>query len=77
MSDIQLQQCTLVASRALLDKEIQAGHVMSVEGDRKSAAKHWPQGIAIGKLNIVIAEGRDPRLVLAAKQTRYAESPST
>ena len=25
---------------------------------------HWPQGIAVGKLNIVIAEGRDPRLVL-------------
>ena len=32
--------------------------------DRTAAAEHWPEGIAVGKLNIVIAEGRDPRLVL-------------
>ena len=73
MSDIQLQQCAGNCSqaeqdpdllKALLAKEIQAGHVVSFEGDRKSAANHWPQGIAIGKLNIVIAVGRDPRLVL-------------
>ena len=26
--------------------------------------KHWPDGSAIGKLNIVTAEGKDPRQVL-------------
>ena len=71
--DIQLQQCTgnwtraerdPVMLRSLVTKEIQAGHVASFSGDRTAAAKHWPQGIAIGKLNIVLAEGRDPRLVL-------------
>ena len=46
------------------DKEIQAGHVATCADDRKAAAAHWPQGIAIGRLNIVLAEGRDPRLVL-------------
>ena len=71
--DIQLQQCTgnwaqaerdPALLRTLLEKEIQAGHVVPFEGDRAAAAKHWPQGVAIGKLNIVKAEGRDPRLVL-------------
>ena len=71
--DIQLQQCTGNWTRAerdpallrsLVDKEIQAGHVAAFAGDRAAAAKHWPQGIAVGKLNIVLAEGRDPRLVL-------------
>ena len=73
MDDVQLQQCTgnwgqaerdPVLLKTLLEKEIQAGHVAPFEGDRAAAAKHWSQGIAIGKLNIVIAEGRDPRLVL-------------
>ena len=71
--DVQLQQCTGNWTRAerdpallrsLVDKEIQAGHVAAFAGDRTAAAKHWPQGIAIGKRNIVLAEGRDPRLVL-------------
>ena len=73
LDDIQLQQCTgnwtqaerdPALPRQLLDKEIESGHVVPFRGDRKSAAKHWPQGIATGKLNIVKAEGRDPRLVL-------------
>ena len=71
--DIQLQQCTGNWTRAerdpallrsLVNKEIQAGHVAAFAGDRAAAAKHWPQGMAVGKLNIVLAEGRDPRLVL-------------
>ena len=75
MNDIQLQQCTgnwaqaerdPALLKSFLDKEIQAGHVAPFPGDRAAAAKHWPQGIAVGKLNIVIAEGRDPRLVLGS-----------
>ena len=73
MDDIELQQCTgnwaqaerdPALLRSFLDKEIEAGHVAPLSGERAAAAKHWPQGIAIGKLNIVMAEGRDPRLVL-------------
>ena len=30
----------------------------------EQAKAHWPRGIAIGKLNLVRAENRDPRLVL-------------
>ena len=73
MDDIQLQQCTgnwcqaerdPTLLKTLLDKEISSGQVLAFEGDRKTAAKHWPQGVAIGKPNIVIAGGRDPRSVL-------------
>ena len=62
--------------RTLLDKEISAGHVVAFEGDRKAAAKHWPQRVAIGKLNIVIAEGRDPRLVLDSTACNAHTLPS-
>ena len=34
------------------------------QANREDAEKRWPQRTAIGKLNIVTAEGRDPRLVL-------------
>ena len=47
-----------------LDKEIQAGWVAPFQGDAAAAAAHWPQGTAIGKLNIVAADGKEPRLVL-------------
>ena len=30
----------------------------------EQAKAHWPKGTALGKLNLVLAEGRDPRLVL-------------
>ena len=30
----------------------------------ENASKHWPLGTAIGKLNIVKADGKEPRLVL-------------
>ena len=33
---------------------------MSIE----QARQHWRKGIAVGKLNVVHAEGKDPRLVL-------------
>ena len=48
----------------LVRDEIKKGFVKHFPGDEASAAQHWPQGTAIGKLNIVIAEGHDPRLVL-------------
>ena len=50
--------------KALRDKEIAAGHVAALEGGRAAAEECWPQRAAIGKLNIVTAEERDPRLVL-------------
>ena len=33
-------------------------------GGLEAAKKRWPKGIAVGKLSLVKAEGRDPRLVL-------------
>ena len=30
----------------------------------EEAQKHWPSGTAVGKLNIVFADGKEPRLVL-------------
>ena len=40
----------------LLHKEIQCGWVTPFQGTAKDAAKHWPDGAAVGKLNIVSAE---------------------
>ena len=48
----------------LVQDEVDKGFVKKFEGDEAQAASHWPNGTAIGKLNIVTAEGRDPRLVL-------------
>ena len=48
----------------LVQDEVAKGFVQPFDGDEAAAAQHWPQGTAIGKLNIVTAEGRDPRLVL-------------
>ena len=43
---------------------MESGHVAVFPGTAEDAAKHWPLGTAIGKLNIVKADGKDPRLVL-------------
>ena len=48
----------------LVQDEVAKGFVKPFPGDEASAAQHWPQGTDLGKLNIVMAEGRDPRLVL-------------
>ena len=48
----------------LIDKEIEAGWVIKTDCTPDTAQQRWPQGIAIGKLNVVLAEGKDPRLVL-------------
>ena len=47
----------------LADEEA-AGWIQQVPGGLKAAKKRWPKGIAVGKLSLVKAEGRDPRLVL-------------
>ena len=69
MDDIQLQHCTGNWTRAERDpallksplqKEIDAGQVVALPGRRPAAEAKWPQRTA----NIVVAEGRDPRLVL-------------
>ena len=73
LDDIQLTHCTgnwtqaekdPALLQALVQKEIEAGHVKALQGGREAAMARWPQRTAIGKLNIVTAEGRDPRLVL-------------
>ena len=48
----------------LIDKEVEAGWVIKTDCTPDTALHRWPQGIAIGKLNVVLAEGKDPRLVL-------------
>ena len=48
----------------LVDQEVESGHVVVFPGTAEDAAKHWPLGTAVGKLNIVKADGKDPRLVL-------------
>ena len=68
----------------LLQKEIDNGWVVPFRGNADDASRHWPEGTAIGKLNIVSAEGKDPRLVLggaiaiapSATQTPSAKSRS-
>ena len=40
------------------------GWVRKFEGTEQDAALHWPSGTAIGKLNLVLAEGKEPRIVL-------------
>ena len=49
---------------ALIQKEIENGLVVEAKMSLEEAQKHWPSGTAVGKLNIVFAEGKEPRLVL-------------
>ena len=49
---------------ALLEKEIANGWVIRTGMSIEQARQHWHKGIAVGKLNVVHAEGKDPRLVL-------------
>ena len=48
----------------LLRKEMESGWVEQFHGNEDAASARWPQGTAIGKLNIVTADGKEPRLVL-------------
>ena len=49
---------------ALIQKEIDNGWVLEANMSVTEAQQHWPTGTAVGKLNIVFAEGKEPRLVL-------------
>ena len=49
--------------QALLDKEIANKWVVRTSMSLEQARKHWHRGIAVGKLNVVHAEGKEPRLV--------------
>ena len=51
---------------ALLEKEIANGWVIRTGMSIEQARQHWHKGIAVGKLNVVHAQGKrkDPRLVL-------------
>ena len=49
---------------ALLETEISNGWVVRTGMSIEQARQHWHKGIAVGKLNVVHAEGKDPRLVL-------------
>ena len=48
----------------LVAHEVSQGWVKEFDGTLEDAERRWPQRTAVGKLNIVTAEGRDPRLVL-------------
>ena len=73
LSGPALEHCTGNWTRAeqnpdllseLIEKEIAQGWVRKFEGTEQDAALHWPAGTAIGKLNLVLAEGKEPRIVL-------------
>ena len=49
---------------ALIQKEIDNGWVLEANMSVTEAQQRWPTGTAVGKLNIVFAEGKEPRLVL-------------
>ena len=40
------------------------GWVIEIPGGEQEARAQWPKGIAIGKLNVVQADGKEPRMVL-------------
>ena len=49
---------------ALLDKEVASGWVVRTDMSVEQARQHWHKGIAICKLNVVHADGKEPRLVM-------------
>ena len=50
--------------KALLRNEIEQGWVKEFPGSIEEAKQQWLQHAAIGKLNLVFADGKEPRLVL-------------
>ena len=50
-------------TRTLIQQELDAGFIEEIS-NIKEAERRWPKGIALGKLGVVCADNRDPRLVL-------------
>ena len=50
--------------QGLIDKEVVAGFVVRTDFTEATAKLRWPAGVAVGRLNVVLAEGKDPRLVV-------------
>ena len=50
--------------KALLEKEISSGWVVRAHCSEAEAHARWPKGVAVGKLNVVFADNKEPRLVL-------------
>ena len=50
-------------TRQLIQKELDDGFIEELP-DITTAEQRWPKGIALGKLGVVHADNRDPRLVL-------------
>ncbi len=47
----------------LLKKELAAGHMVRVAGGLDEARRRWGQFVAVGKLGVITAPGKEPRLV--------------
>ena len=50
--------------QGLLRNEIANNWIVETSLSIAEAREKWPLGIAVGKLNVVFAEGKEPRLVL-------------
>ena len=50
-------------TRTLIQQELDAGFIEEIP-NIQVAERRWPKGIALGKLGVVCADNRDPRLVL-------------
>ena len=51
------------STRSLIQQELDAGFIEEIPGIAE-AERRWPKGIALGKLGVVCADNRGPRLVL-------------
>ncbi len=49
---------------SLIHKELQDGFVKVWPGSLEEAKVQWPLGVAVGKLGVQKAEGKEPRLTL-------------
>ena len=73
LDDLHLLHCAGNWTRAeknpalldeLIQKEIANGWVKEFPGSLADAQRKWPARTAVGKLNVVLADGKDARLVL-------------
>ena len=57
-------------TRQLLDKDVQAGHLMKLERGEAEARERWGHRIAAGKLGVVQVPGKKPRLAVSGANRR-------